>query len=55
MSLGSKSEVLGLYFRTMNYQTINFMLQEKPEDTPMKNGETGMNSGIGKLQDIRSF
>jgi len=28
----------------MNYQPIKFPFQHKPEDFPMKNGETGTNS-----------
>jgi hypothetical protein len=39
----------------MNYQTIRFVPPKKHEEMPIKNGETGMNSGIGKLPHIRGF
>ena len=39
----------------MYYQTIKFVLQKNHQNTPTKNGETGMNSGIQKDQLIRSL
>ncbi len=44
---------MGVYGRTMNYQTIDFALQKKHANTPLKNGEIGMKSGIQNFRLIK--